>query len=75
MIPGWKDLLEEGQSTPVFLPGEFPWTEEPGRLQSMGLKELDMTEQLSTAQHIVLLTVVTMLYVGSPELNHLITES
>ena len=21
---------------PVFLPGEFPWTEEPGGLQSMG---------------------------------------
>ena len=25
-----------GQPTPVFLSGEFPWTEEPGRLQSMG---------------------------------------
>ena len=24
------------QPTPVFLPGEFPWTEGPGRLQSMG---------------------------------------
>ena len=24
------------QPTPVFLPGESPWTEEPGRLQSMG---------------------------------------
>ena len=24
------------QSTPVFLPGESPWTEEPGCLQSMG---------------------------------------
>ena len=24
------------QPTPVFLPGEFPWTEEPGRLQSLG---------------------------------------
>ena len=24
------------QPTPVFLPGEFPWTEEPGGLQSMG---------------------------------------
>ena len=23
------------QPTPVFLPGESPWTEEPGRLQSM----------------------------------------
>ena len=24
------------QPTPVLLPGKFPWTEEPGRLQSMG---------------------------------------
>ena len=24
------------QPTTVFLPGEFPWTEEPGGLQSMG---------------------------------------
>ena len=24
------------QPTPVFLPGKIPWTEEPGRLQSMG---------------------------------------
>ena len=35
---GWEDPLEERawQSTPVFLPGESPWTDEPGRLQSMG---------------------------------------
>ena len=26
----------EWQPTPVFLPGEYPWTEEPGRLWSMG---------------------------------------
>jgi len=26
--------------TPVFLPGESPWTEEPGRLQSMGLQRV-----------------------------------
>ena len=25
---------------PVFLPGESPWTEEPGRLQSMGLQRV-----------------------------------
>ena len=33
----------EWQPSPVFLPGESPWTEEPGGLQSM---ELDMTECL-----------------------------
>ena len=27
---------------------KIPWTVEPGRLQSMSVKELDMTEQLST---------------------------
>ena len=42
---GWEHPLEEGwQPTPVYLPGEFPWTEEPSRLQSMGCKESDMTE-------------------------------
>ena len=30
---GWEDPLEEDvQLTLVFLPGEPPWTEEPGRL-------------------------------------------
>ena len=34
---GWEDPLKEvRQPTPVFMPGEFPWTEEPGGLQSMG---------------------------------------
>ena len=27
---------------------QIPWTEEPGKLQSIGLKESDITEQLST---------------------------
>ena len=35
---GWKDLLEKGQ-TPhsSILAWIIPWTEEPGRLQSIGL--------------------------------------
>ena len=33
---GGEDPLEE-EPTPIFLAGESPWTEEPGRLQSMGL--------------------------------------
>ena len=28
------------QPTPVFLPGESPWTEDPGGLQSMGLQRV-----------------------------------
>ena len=33
----WKKAW---QPTPVFLPGESPWTEEPGGLQSMGLQRV-----------------------------------
>ena len=34
---GLEDSLEEAwQPTPVFLPGESPWTEEPGGLQFTG---------------------------------------
>ena len=28
------------QPTPVLLPGKFPWTEKPGRLQSIGLQRV-----------------------------------
>ena len=41
----------EWQPTPVFLPGESPETEETGGLQSLGFKESDTTEQLSSALH------------------------
>ena len=34
------------QLTLVFLPGDSPWTEEPGGLQSMGSAESDTTEWL-----------------------------
>ena len=37
----WEDLPEETwQPTPVLLPGESPWTEEPARVQSMGSKRV-----------------------------------
>ena len=40
-----KDLLEKEMATHYsILAWKIPWTEEPGRLQSMGSKELDMTE-------------------------------
>ena len=31
---GWEDPVEEGMAT--VLPGDSPWSEEPGGLQSMG---------------------------------------
>ena len=44
---GWEDPLEKGIAThSSILAWRIPWTEEPGRLQSMGLQELDMTERL-----------------------------
>ena len=32
------------QPTPGFLPGEPPWTEEPGGLQSIGSQESDISD-------------------------------
>ena len=35
---GWKDALEKEMATQAsILAWEIPWTEEPGKLQSMGL--------------------------------------
>ena len=45
---GWEDPLEKGMVTHSrILAWGIPWTEETGGLQSMGLQESDMTEQLS----------------------------
>ena len=42
---GWEDPLEKEMTTHSnILAWRIPWTEELGRLQSMGLQELDMTE-------------------------------
>ena len=42
---GWKDPLENGVATNSSIPAwRIPWTEEPGRLQSMGCKESDTIE-------------------------------
>ena len=41
----WEDPLDEGMAThSSVLAWRIPWTEEPGRLQSLGHKESDMTE-------------------------------
>ena len=52
---GWEDPLEKEMAThSSILAWKTPWTEEPGRLQSMGLqKELDMTEQLNSNNDII----------------------
>ena len=39
-IPGWEDPLEREMVThSSFLTWEVPWTEEAGKLQSMGLQK------------------------------------
>ena len=44
---GWEDPLEEEIATQYStLAWKIPWTEEPGRLHSMGHQESDMTERL-----------------------------
>ena len=41
---GWEDLLEKEMATHFsILAWEAQWTEELGRLQSLGSQELDMT--------------------------------
>ena len=45
IIPRSEDLLEEGIRThSSIFARRIPWTEEPGRLLSIGLKESDATE-------------------------------
>ena len=40
-VLAWRIPMDRGAwQAPVFLPGESPWTEEPGGLQSMGLQRV-----------------------------------
>ena len=56
---GWEDLLQKGMATySSILAWRIPWTEEPGRLQSMqpwGLRESDMSEQLMSFRIVVVI--------------------
>ena len=50
---GRKDPLEEEMAThSSILAWEIPWREEPGGLQSMEFKELDMAYQLNDSNHL-----------------------
>ena len=53
---GWEDALKKGKATlSTVLAWRIPWTEEPGRLQSVGSQESDMTEKLSQPTVLVVL--------------------
>ena len=57
-----EDPLEKEMATlSITLAWKIPWTEKPGRLQSMGLQELDTTEQL----HLHFTFYIYMMYVLS----------
>ena len=51
----WEGPLEKGTATPVFLPGESPWTEEPGGLQSRGSQSQTQLKWLNTAHYVIYL--------------------
>ena len=52
---GWEDPLEKEMAThSSILAWRIPWAEKPGRLQSTGLQESDMTWQLNHHQPIPL---------------------
>ena len=48
LIPGSENPLQKEMATHSSIVWKIPGTEEPGGLQSMGHKESDTTEQLST---------------------------
>ena len=52
LIPGWEDPWRRAwQPTPGFLPGESPWMEEPGGLQSTGSQRAGQDWATTHTQH------------------------
>ena len=48
------NMMEDEMATHSFTPGwRIPWTEEPGKLPSMGSQESDMTECLTHNTEII----------------------
>ena len=45
-FPGWRRSPRggNGKPLPISLPGELPWTEKPGRLQSVGSPRVGLTK-------------------------------
>ena len=58
---GWQDPLEEEMAThSSILAWEILWTEESGRLQSMGSQRVDTTEHTHTQAHVLIRTIVIL---------------
>ena len=65
------------QLTPVFLPGESLWTEEPGGLQSIGLQRVqhDWVTTYSTAQELSRFSSGLLLWCFKVKLKVLVTQA
>ena len=60
---GWEDLLEEEKTThSSILAWEIPWTEEPGRLQSMGLQRVGSDLATKQQQQYIYIYIVLYIY-------------
>ena len=71
---GWEDPWRWAeQPTPVFLPRESPWTEEPGGLQSMGSQRVRL-DWVTKYTHLQTGKGVCESYILSPCLFHFYAE-
>ena len=53
---GQEDSLKKDMAThSSILAWKIPWTEKPGKLQSMGSQELDTIEQLNSSRRVPIL--------------------
>ena len=70
-VPGWEGPLEEGMAaTPPILAWRMPWTEEPGRLQSMGRELSDTPEQLTLSQKLRAFKTVSSVQFSCSVVSH-----
>ena len=59
----WEDPVEKQMAThSTILARRIPWTEEPCTLHSMGLKELDITKQLTLSLSLIHICTLTFLF-------------
>ena len=69
---GQEDPLEKEMATHAGnLAWRIPWTEEPGRPQSIGCKELDMTEHYHAFTHSTVYTLTTAIKHLRGDTSHL----
>ena len=62
---GWEDPLEKGKVTHFSIfAWRIPWTEEPGKLQSMGLQESDMIAWLTLTFNVIFFSLFEKLTDG-----------